>query len=70
MRVVADGSGAIIVRRAAQKVRPKLLADLFCGAGGLSNGAQRAMRELEAAEREMAMPSLFDAIDPIAERAA
>ncbi|MDC9654380.1 DNA cytosine methyltransferase [Xanthomonas perforans] len=26
--------------------RPLLVADLFCGAGGLSNGAARAMREL------------------------
>lgn len=43
---MADGGG-ILIQRAPTRVRPKLVADLFCGAGGLSNGAQRAMRELE-----------------------
>lgn len=42
---MADGN-AIVVRRASPSVRPKLIADLFCGAGGMSNGAQRAMRDL------------------------
>lgn len=42
---MADGSG-IIVQRAAPKVRPRIVADLFCGAGGMSNGAQRAFRDL------------------------
>jgi DNA (cytosine-5)-methyltransferase 1 len=36
---VADGSAPIRVRR-------KLLADLWCGAGGTSTGAARAMRDL------------------------
>ncbi len=44
---MADGGGGILIQRAPARVRPKLVADLFCGAGGLSNGAQRAMRELE-----------------------
>lgn len=43
---MADGGG-ILIQRAPSRVRPKLMADLFCGAGGLSNGAQRAMRELD-----------------------
>lgn len=44
---MADGNGnAIVVRPAPTRVRPKLIADLFCGAGGMSNGAQRAMRDL------------------------
>lgn len=42
---MADG-GEIIVQRAAPKVRTRIVADLFCGAGGMSNGAQRAFREL------------------------
>ncbi|MCD9096144.1 DNA cytosine methyltransferase [Luteimonas fraxinea] len=42
---MADGGG-IIVQRAAPKVRTRIVADLFCGAGGMSNGAQRAFREL------------------------
>lgn len=47
---MADG-GRIFDSTLTRKttVRPKLVADLFCGAGGLSNGAQRAMRELELA---------------------
>ena len=42
---MADG-GEIIVQRAGAKVRTRIVADLFCGAGGMSNGAQRAFREL------------------------
>ncbi|MCD9005166.1 DNA cytosine methyltransferase [Luteimonas sp. XNQY3] len=42
---MADG-GEIIIQRAAPKVRTRIVADLFCGAGGMSNGAQRAFREL------------------------
>jgi DNA (cytosine-5)-methyltransferase 1 len=43
--MAADGSGlrAISVQR---KVRPFRVADLFCGAGGSSTGAYRALREL------------------------
>ena len=32
--------------RVARKTRPMLVADLFCGADGLSNGTARAMRQL------------------------
>lgn len=42
---MADGSRVPEVR-VARKVRPMLVADLFCGAGGLSNGTARAMRQL------------------------
>lgn len=42
---MADGSRAPEVR-VARKTRPMLVADLFCGAGGLSNGTARAMRQL------------------------
>lgn len=42
---MADGSRASEVR-VARKTRPMLVADLFCGAGGLSNGTARAMRQL------------------------
>jgi len=42
---MADGSRSPEIR-VTRKVRPMLIADLFCGAGGLSNGAARAMREL------------------------
>ncbi|KAG0955846.1 hypothetical protein G6F31_012758 [Rhizopus arrhizus] len=42
---MADGSRVPEIR-VARKVRPMLVADLFCGAGGLSNGAARAMRQL------------------------
>ncbi|WP_313242064.1 DNA cytosine methyltransferase [Stenotrophomonas sp.] len=42
---MADGSRAQEIR-VARKTRPMLVADLFCGAGGLSNGTARAMREL------------------------
>jgi len=42
---MADGSRSPEIR-VNRKVRPMLIADLFCGAGGLSNGAARAMREL------------------------
>jgi DNA (cytosine-5)-methyltransferase 1 len=40
---MADGSRQIVV---ARKVRPRIVADLFCGAGGLSTGAARALRAL------------------------
>ncbi len=42
---MADGSRFPEIR-VARKVRPMLVADLFCGAGGLSNGTARAMRQL------------------------
>ncbi|HIE5512997.1 TPA: DNA cytosine methyltransferase [Stenotrophomonas maltophilia] len=42
---MADGSRAPEIR-VARKTRPMLVADLFCGAGGLSNGTARAMRQL------------------------
>ncbi|WP_303638771.1 DNA cytosine methyltransferase [Stenotrophomonas tuberculopleuritidis] len=42
---MADGSRVPEIR-VARKVRPMLVADLFCGAGGLSNGTARAMRQL------------------------
>jgi len=42
---MADGSRAPVIR-VARKTRPMLVADLFCGAGGLSNGTARAMRQL------------------------
>lgn len=42
---MADGSRAPDIR-VARKTRPMLVADLFCGAGGLSNGTARAMRQL------------------------
>jgi DNA (cytosine-5)-methyltransferase 1 len=42
---MADGSHAPDIR-VARKTRPMLVADLFCGAGGLSNGTARAMRQL------------------------
>ncbi|TAA12449.1 DNA cytosine methyltransferase [Pseudoxanthomonas winnipegensis] len=44
---MADGSlpGQIIVASRA-KTKPLLVADLFCGAGGMSNGAARAVRDL------------------------
>ncbi len=42
---MADGSRAPEIR-IARKTRPMLVADLFCGAGGLSNGTARAMRQL------------------------
>lgn len=42
---MADGN-QIVVRHAQPKTRAKLFADLFCGAGGMSSGAQRAMRDL------------------------
>lgn len=40
---MADGGSQIIVSR---KVKPIRVADLFCGAGGLSTGAARAFRDL------------------------
>lgn len=44
---MTDGSAArIAVEPTSTRIRRKLIGDLFCGAGGLSNGAQRAMREL------------------------
>jgi DNA (cytosine-5)-methyltransferase 1 len=44
---MADGSAArIVVAPTTTRQRRKLIGDLFCGAGGLSNGAHRAMREL------------------------
>ncbi|WP_050413362.1 DNA cytosine methyltransferase [Stenotrophomonas sp. SKA14] len=42
---MADGSRAPEIH-VARKTRPVLVADLFCGAGGLSNGTARAMRQL------------------------
>lgn len=42
---MADGSRVPEIR-VARKARPMLVADLFCGAGGLSNGTARAMRQL------------------------
>lgn len=42
---MADGSRAPEIR-VARKTRPMLVADLFCGAGGLSSGTARAMRQL------------------------
>ncbi len=42
---MADGSRAPEIR-VARRTRPMLVADLFCGAGGLSNGTARAMRQL------------------------
>ncbi len=42
---MADGSRAPEIRM-PRKTRPMLVADLFCGAGGLSNGTARAMRQL------------------------
>lgn len=42
---MADGSRTPEIR-VARKTRPMLVADLFCGAGGLSNGTARAMRQL------------------------
>jgi len=38
-----DGSSPIVVQR---KARTALVADLFCGAGGMSTGAERAFRSL------------------------
>ncbi|WP_337055012.1 DNA cytosine methyltransferase [Pseudoxanthomonas sp. USHLN014] len=44
---MADGSlPAQIVVAPRAKTKPLLVADLFCGAGGMSNGAARAVREL------------------------
>lgn len=45
---MADGSRSpdIRVTRTKTRTRPALIGDLFCGAGGLSNGAKRAMRQL------------------------
>lgn len=40
---MADGGSQIVV---ARKVRARKVADLFCGAGGLSTGAARAFRSL------------------------
>lgn len=40
---MADG-GEITVQR---KQRPLEVADLFCGAGGLSTGAERALRDMK-----------------------
>lgn len=42
---MADGGASIIVERTA-RVRTQLVADLFCGAGGMSTGAERALRDL------------------------
>lgn len=46
---MADGSRSteIIVAPSKKATRPALIGDLFCGAGGLSNGAKRAMRQLD-----------------------
>jgi len=44
---MADGSlPDQIVVPPRSKTRPLLVADLFCGAGGMSNGAARAVRDL------------------------
>lgn len=44
---MADGSRAPDIRITPKsRTRAALVGDLFCGAGGLSNGAARAMREL------------------------
>lgn len=44
---VADGSHSPSIRIArGSKARPKLVADLFCGVGGLSTSATRALRDL------------------------
>jgi DNA (cytosine-5)-methyltransferase 1 len=42
---MADGGASIIIERTA-RVRTQLVADLFCGAGGMSTGAERALRDL------------------------
>lgn len=45
---MADGSRSPDIRiKPKTRTRPMLIGDLFCGAGGLSNGAKRAMRQLD-----------------------
>ena len=44
---MADGSRSPEIRiKPKTRARSMLIGDLFCGAGGLSNGAKRAMRQL------------------------
>jgi DNA (cytosine-5)-methyltransferase 1 len=57
---MADGS-AIVSRATGQ--RPVLMADLFCGAGGSSTGAERALRELGRASVLVAVNHWQIAID-------
>lgn len=45
---MADGSRSAEIRiKPKTRSRSMLIGDLFCGAGGLSNGAKRAMRQLD-----------------------
>lgn len=45
---MADGSRSPEIRiKPKTRARSMLIGDLFCGAGGLSNGAKRAMRQLD-----------------------
>lgn len=45
---MADGSRSPEIRiKPKTRSRSMLIGDLFCGAGGLSNGAKRAMRQLD-----------------------
>lgn len=45
---MADDSRSPEIRiKPKTRARPMLIGDLFCGAGGLSNGAERAMRQLD-----------------------
>lgn len=47
---MADGGAAALIT-VKREQRPLEVADLFCGAGGLSTGAERALRANRKGER-------------------